>query len=146
MDVELPLDSGFLRRQCPNCDQQFKWHNGPADGRPEGAAEGTQYFCPLCGQAGAKDAFWTYEQLDYIREAAMPEVHLELQSEMARIVRRSEYLSFEPGDLPDHPASLREPNDMLEVQSPCHPWEPVKVPDQWGLPLFCLICGTAYRI
>ncbi len=146
MAIELPLDAGFLRRQCPNCDQQFKWHSGPAAGRPQDASEGPQYFCPLCGQAGAKDAFWTHEQLNYIGEAVMPDVHLEFQSEMSRIAQRSKHLSFEPGRVPNHPPSLHEPSDMVEVQPPCHPWEPVKIPEVWDSALYCLLCGTAYKV
>ena len=35
--VPLPLDSdGFLRRECPHCVQQFKWHHGPTADRPDG--------------------------------------------------------------------------------------------------------------
>ena len=43
------------------------------------------------------------------------------------------------------PAPLVEPNDMLIIESPCHPWEPVKVPQAraGSSPLFCLVCGES---
>jgi hypothetical protein len=33
---------------------------------------------------------------------------------------------------------------MVIVAPPCHPWEPVKVPDEATGELHCLICGTAF--
>ena len=51
--VSLPLDSdGFLRRECPHCVQEFKWHHGPANEEAEAADEPAAYTCPLCGQGG----------------------------------------------------------------------------------------------
>ena len=35
LSIELPLDSGFLRRECPNCQLEFKWHHGPTETTPE---------------------------------------------------------------------------------------------------------------
>jgi len=36
---------------------------------------------------------------------------------------------------------------MLIVESPCHPWEPVKIPQQRADsgPLYCLVCGETYE-
>ena len=32
MEVSFPLDSdGFIRRECPHCEREFKWHHGPAN-------------------------------------------------------------------------------------------------------------------
>lgn len=46
--VSLPLDSdGFLRRECPHCMQEFKWHHGPANEEAETANEPAAYTCPL---------------------------------------------------------------------------------------------------
>lgn len=41
-----PDSDGFLRRECPSCEREFKWfsHN---EGDPN-AEPATQYFCPLC--------------------------------------------------------------------------------------------------
>jgi hypothetical protein len=32
------------------------------------------------------------------------------------------------------------------VHPPCHPWEPVKIPEQHGGQLHCLICGSPYAV
>ncbi len=44
------------------------------------------------------------------------------------------------------PTPLVEPDDMIIIEPPCHPWEPVKVPEERADsgPLFCLVCGESY--
>ena len=76
--VTMPLDSdGFLRRECPTCERQFKWF-GHAEG--DSAAEPVdQYFCPLCGAQHGVASWWTREQLDYARDAAGPEIDRSVQ-------------------------------------------------------------------
>lgn len=44
------------------------------------------------------------------------------------------------------PRPLIEPDDMTAVASPCHPYEPVKVLDDWDQPLHCLVCGEPYVV
>ena len=41
---------------------------------------------------------------------------------------------------------LVEPDDLTMVGSPCHGFEPVKVADDWTEPLYCLVCGQAFRL
>ena len=79
--VSLPLDSdGFLRRECPSCEQQFKCFSHE-DGDPDAEAV-DQYFCPLCGTAAGVDAWWTPEQLEYAQGAAGPELDRLVQDAM----------------------------------------------------------------
>jgi hypothetical protein len=48
--ITLPLDSdGFLRRECPKCEREFKWHEGPTEDRPQDWNDPPVYWCPLCG-------------------------------------------------------------------------------------------------
>jgi hypothetical protein len=35
---------------------------------------------------------------------------------------------------------------MLIVQSPCHPWEPIKIEEFWSGPIHCLVCGIQFAI
>ena len=51
--------------------------------------------------------------------------------------------SEEPADLAD---PVVEPDDMTIVTSPCHDYEPVKVPEDHVGPLYCLICGSAFAV
>ena len=49
-------------------------------------------------------------------------------------------------DEPESPRSLVESEDMTEIQSPCHPWEPIKVYDSWTNPVHCLLCGERFAL
>jgi hypothetical protein len=69
--------------------------------------------------------------------------------EIAAAFRGNKHLTFRPGsgtDVPDVPASLSEPDDMRIVVSPCHSYEPIKVPDHLSGPFRCLIYGAAFAL
>lgn len=145
--VQLPLDDdGFLRRECPHCDQEFKWFHGPTAERPEGEADPPVYYCPRCGVSAAPDQWWTEEQLAFIQEYAAAPVLRELSDEVEKAFRGVKGLSFRRGQLdePEPPAALHEPNDMIILAPPCHPWEPVKVPEEATARVHCLICGEPF--
>lgn len=148
--ITLPLDSdGFLRRECPHCEQQFKWHHGPANEEAERCEDPPAYYCPLCSQPAGHDSWWTQEQVAYTEGLATPAAMRYVQDELAAAFRGNKNLRFAPGtgrDLPDVPASLTEPDDMRIVASPCHGYEPVKVPDDSSGTLYCLLCGTAFAV
>jgi len=55
-------------------------------------------------------------------------------------------LSVDQPDEPEPPDPLVEPNDMVAVASPCHPWEPIKVTEDWQESIHCLVCGTEFRV
>ena len=56
------------------------------------------------------------------------------------------FVSVETSDVADAPAPLVEPNDMEIVASPCHAYEPVKVPQELRGPFFCLVCGAEFAV
>lgn len=147
--LALPLDSdGFLRRECPTCERQFKWHDGPANEEAEAHTDPPVYYCPLCGASAGPDSWWTTEQSEYARGIAMPVALQSVQDEIANALRGSKYLTYKPGtpDLPDVPASLTEPDDMVIVASACHDYEPIKIPEDASGPFHCLICGAAFAV
>jgi hypothetical protein len=146
--VEFPLDTdGFLRRECPNCVEEFKWHYGPTDTRPDGVVDPPQFTCPLCGRQANEDQWFTQDQVQY--QHALVNFHMMdvVNAEMEKAFRGSNNLKYTPGknDAPP-PNPLTEPDDMLIIESPCHPWEPVKVPQERADsgPLFCLVCGETF--
>jgi hypothetical protein len=57
-------------------------------------------------------------------------------------------LTFKRGkaDGPAEPDPLVEPDDMAMVAPPCHPWEPVKVPEDASMPIHCVLCGQAFTV
>jgi hypothetical protein len=147
--IELPLDDdGFLRRECPVCEQQFKWYVHQ-DGDPD-AELVEQYCCPLCGEMSGLDAWCTPDQLDYAQGAASPVLDQYVSDMMAEAFKGLKNLKFEPNrdftlGIPA-PDPIAEPNDMVIAEPPCHPNEPVKVPEASTGRLHCLICGTVYAV
>lgn len=143
--MSVPLDSdGFLRRQCPACEQQFKWH---ASGPDDEVEHVDQYFCPLCGRAAEINAWWTQEQLEHAQALVVPDALRAVQDALGQSLNRSRSITFKPsGDLGDVPVPdpLYEPDDMVIVEPPCHPAEPLKVPDDAPNHYYCLVCGSPF--
>ncbi|MDF9814138.1 hypothetical protein [Streptomyces sp. SPB162] len=150
--MTLPLDhDGFLRRECPHCVRQFKWHHGPANEEAEEQPAPTAYYCPLCGQPAGMESWWTQEQLDYAQGVAAPAAVREIEQGLRDAFKgaSSKYVKFDVKggtDAPDVPAPLTEPDDMGIVTSSCHSYEPVKVPEDTSGPYHCLICGQAFAV
>jgi Zn ribbon nucleic-acid-binding protein len=151
MSISLPLDDGFLRRECPSCGRQFKWHHGPTDDRPEDAVDTDVYFCPYCGYSAPIDQWWTSDQVEYIEQIGLGEATRavgDMFEDLERQTRSNSMIQFKAtsGDAPEPPDMMHEPSDMMVVESPCHPWEPIKAGDDWDDPLHCLICGEEFAI
>ena len=149
-EVEFPLDAdGFLRRECPSCEQVFKWHHGKTDDAPEDFEYPGNYWCPRCGQPAGPESWWTPEQLDYLELVQNVAVHDAVSEAMGGFSkpRRNSAIRIEvtTSPRPGMPDPLVEPDDMDVIAPPCHAWEPVKVPEESEPPYFCLVCGTEYR-
>jgi hypothetical protein len=156
MEIEIPItltldNDGFLRRECPQCMREFKWHHGPANEEAEQHHDPTTYYCPFCGQPAGQDSWWTQQQLVYVeamQEAAglwvmdegLDDLFKGMSSKHFK-VRRTGHL-----DIPEEPSPPLEPDDMTAVISPCHPYEPVKVPEDMAGPFYCLVCGSAFAV
>lgn len=78
LSMAIPVDSdGFLRRECPTCEREFKWLPSPSEDAEEGeaadAADGG-YFCPYCGIQAPADAWFTKAQLELAEHILQAEV------------------------------------------------------------------------
>lgn len=150
--VSLPLDNdGFIRRECPNCVQQFKWHSGPANEEAENQPVPAAFFCPFCGEPAGTDQWNTSEQVEYANGVAMPSAFQSLDDQLAAAFKglNSKHVKVTKTghlDIPAEPDPLTEPDDMMIVASPCHSWEPVKVPEDTASPLHCLVCGSQFAL
>jgi hypothetical protein len=165
--MTLPLDSdGFLRRECSSCERQFKWH--PSQSQTTAAQADDQlgedlvaaqdedsaveyYYCPYCGEPAAPTAWWTREQLEYGQALATAEIVApqlrDLADSLKSLNTRGGMISLKVAmDLPDfsRPEPLTEPDDMVRVDFPCHPEEPIKVEEAWEGEVACLVCGIRY--
>ena len=93
--VQLPLDDdGFLRRECPHCLQQFKWHQGPTADRPDDETDPPVYYCPRCGGSAKPDQWWTEAQLTFIQESIAGPALGELSDEMEKAFQGVKGLTY----------------------------------------------------
>jgi Zn ribbon nucleic-acid-binding protein len=147
--ISLPLDSeGFLRRECPTCEREFKWRPTPEREHGEPAPE-AGYFCPYCAEQAPLDSWWTKPQLETIRSAAHKEV---VEPALADITKSIESASSRSIKITSRkteaqvPPPLTEPDDMRRVDFACHPAEPVKVLDDWVPQVNCIVCGKEAQL
>ena len=167
LSMSIPLDEdGFLRRECPTCEREFKLFV-PDDDELEEELEGEfedeferesasadAYFCPYCGVQAPTNAWWTKEQLQFAankveREVVGPELDKYLRG--LKDIERSSggLIEVTPGpvEVPEEAEPLIETaDDMRRIDFKCHPDEPVKVVPEWLRDVYCLICGTPTRI
>jgi hypothetical protein len=71
LSMSLPLDGeGFLRRECPTCEREFKWLPSPdpeddveVAATTEGAEAPESYYCPYCAVSAPPDTWMTKAQV-----------------------------------------------------------------------------------
>jgi hypothetical protein len=145
LSMSLPLDDeGFLRRECPTCEREFKWLSSSSEDTGEDEVDATAldgYFCPYCGVQAAPDAWWTKPQLERMKAIVYDEVvGPELEKFKSSISRMGSGFIKASVDItrPDSPAELSEEvNDMRQIDFSCHPDEPVKVLEAWTDQVYC---------
>lgn len=143
--ISIPLDSdGFMRRECPSCEREFKWLP-----TAEGGESPAAYRCPYCREVGAPDQWWTKQQAEHIAETVQAQVVRPQLDKMAKdFNRRSPKGGLISAKMTVKPArrstaSLAELDDMVRVDFSCHPEEPLKVLESWKSPVGCLLCSSA---
>lgn len=151
--ISIPLDpDGFVRRECPTCHREFKWFDGHTEDTPPGWEEPDRYFCPYCGTDADDDEWFTAAQQAYVESVLLGHAEDLVREELddvARGINRQGGLirmNVSGGGSAPAPPPLSEPNDMVGVASPCHPFEPIKVLEGWDQPLHCLVCGSAFEL
>lgn len=150
LGMSVPLDSdGFLRRECPTCEREFKWLPGSGDDAdevtppPDGG-----YYCPYCAIQAPDDQWFTQAQIELAQSIVATQVLGPMLKDFGRdlngIGRRSNgFLSVTAKyDAPDEMEPLTEADDMKRIEFECHPDEPVKVLEDWDEPVHCLVCGV----
>jgi DNA-directed RNA polymerase subunit RPC12/RpoP len=150
LGMSVPLDSdGFLRRECPTCEREFKWLPNSDDETEDAAAPDGGYFCPYCGIQAPDGQWFTKAQIELAQNMVATQVVGPMLDDFTRglqnVGRRSGGLLSVSGryDAPDEMDPLTEVDDMRRADFECHPSEPVKVLDDWDTPVRCLICGEA---
>lgn len=148
MSVSLDSD-GFLRRECPTCEREFKWLPSSDDDDaevtmpPDGG-----YYCPYCAIQAPDGEWFTTAQVELAQNIVATKVVGPMLKNFSRDLnstgRRSDgFLSASAKyDAPDEMEPLSEVDDMKRVDFRCHPGEPVKVLEDWDEPVHCLVCGA----
>lgn len=146
--MTMPLDSdGFLRRECPTCEREFKWLPNPDDNDESPETPDGGYFCPYCVIQAPSGSWFTQAQLDLVQNVVATEVVGPLLKDFARDINRiggrsrGMFKLSASSDPPEEMDPLTEADDMKRIEFLCHPTEPVKVLDDWDGQVHCLICG-----
>lgn len=151
IEINLPLDAdGFLSRECPDCERQFKWKPTSSNTDRSENAEIESYYCPYCYRPASPNNWWTKEQFEYAKQIAFKQV---LESELRNLQRRINQAS-NASSLIQMKASMSESPEpepleetiegLMLVEFPCHLEEPLKVDEGWQSEIACLICGIRY--
>lgn len=149
LSMAIPVDSdGFLRRECPTCEREFKWFPTPDDDDNATDMADGGYFCPYCGVQAPADAWLTQAQLalaQRIVEAEVVEPMLsKFADDMARRFRSAGMTTrHTQASGAEEPDPLTEDDDMIRIDFTCHPSEPLKIMNDWHEPVYCLVCGEA---
>ena len=131
LEMSMPLDSdGFLRRECPTCEREFKWFHTPEEQQSASAVPDGGYFCPYCGVQAEAGSWLTQAQVEQAQNIVATQAIGPLVEKYG--------LRYQP---PEKLDPLTEVDDMTRVDFECHPGEPVKVLDGWDRPVRCLMCG-----
>lgn len=148
LEMSMPLDSeGFLRRECPTCEREFKWLPTPEGDETAAPVADGGYFCPYCGVQAQANAWLTKAQVELAENVVATRVVGPMLENFGKDLRnigrgsggmlRAEVHS----DRPNAIDPLTEVDEMTRVDFECHSTEPVKVLDNWDKPVRCLICG-----
>jgi hypothetical protein len=87
--ISVPIgddDEGYFDRECPSeeCLFQFKilsedWKNKVRD---------EEVFCPNCGHTADSDKWWTQEQLEHAKQAALAQIEASISGALRRDARQ----------------------------------------------------------
>jgi hypothetical protein len=140
LSMSLPLDSdGFLRRECPTCEREFKWLPSPDPDADEDVVTATaeaaeapeSYYCPYCAVTAPSDAWLTKAQVAAMEEIVQREL---IDPELDKLARELDRLNRSSGgsigiqvrvehDEAEPASGLDEPDDMRRIDFPCHSTE-----------------------
>jgi hypothetical protein len=148
LEMSIPFDSdGFLRRECPTCERQFKWLHTPEEEGSSALVSDGGYFCPYCGVQAETNTWLTQAQVELAQNMVATRVVgpmlKKFGDDLKGIGRGSRRMirADVTYNRPDELDPLTEVDDMTRIDFDCHPTEPLKIVDGWDKPVRCLICG-----
>ena len=162
--IGFPADGqGFVRRECPRCQRQFKTPGGPADGAivqrylakhlqlencHEVTADDVLFHCVYCGCGARADEWCTPQQrawMERVANALRAQMRFEQLTFAYRTLRDNPGPTFlavaPPCDLPQ---LEYEPDDMRRASFFCCV-EDVKLDARWRRCVCCPRCGAEHQ-
>jgi hypothetical protein len=137
--MRIPLDAdGYLRRECPNCERDFKRLVRKVSEAELSRRSSSELFCPYCGLRSPSNTWLTKAQIEYTKKVL---AELVARERTRRGVKTLLLLPF-PGSSRLTNGELSEANDMKVVRPPCHSEYAIKVSDLWIGDLHCAVCGA----
>lgn len=140
--VGIPLDSeGFLRRECPKCESEFKIQTLESDHGDDLNDEGeSETTCPYCAHRSDSQQWWTKPHAKILQEEMKRMAFDVLQGALGNI-KSSKHLQVTKGRNPVPKRNMQpEPDDMKRVAVTCCERD-VKVLEQWDQAVHCAECG-----
>jgi DNA-directed RNA polymerase subunit RPC12/RpoP len=137
--MQIPVDAdGYLRRECPNCEREFKRTATKSSSSKESATK--LLFCPYCGLQAQASRWLTKAQVKFTKNLVASHVeqrksHIGFKSLNVSAFRNQSDVAH---------AGMIEPNDMTIVDMQCHPRESIKISREWIGNVRCPQCGTAH--
>jgi len=157
--VTIPIDPrGFFRRQCPDCQREFKIRWTELEGSLilqhlgssirfanwDEVATASSLVCPYCAHREPASSFFTSAQREHLTRRA-ENLEAEIRFEQLRHVERSladnpypTFLAIPPAPFGD--SIEPDPDDMRVVHLPCC-GEEIKVREAWSERIRCPFCG-----
>ncbi len=170
--ISLPLDDGFLRRECPLCHREFKilleehelvdlaqrgldsfMINQEGESSNDEEEDTNQYFCPYCGQEASDDGWWTQEQLAYIGIYAKNIMAKLVNENFIRPLKKTfrsqksglVSFRFEGKEMKQQEPWISPESDDMEVfKLPCCERK-MKIEENWPGTVHCYFCGFAHK-
>jgi uncharacterized Zn-finger protein len=136
---QIPLDDdGYLRRECPSCEREFK--RGTRRSSTSRDSANDWLFCPYCGRQAQASRWLTKSQVKFTKNLVAN--HVEQRKSHVGF-KSLNLLAFRTQSDVAH-AGMSEPNDMARVDMVCHPRESIKISEEWIGNVRCPRCGTAH--
>ena len=168
--LSFPTDKeGFLRRECPFCQKEFKVkfnqeeisdisnqsieqflveESSEQNDEYEDNTE-SFYFCPYCGQYSSFNNWWTKEQVKYIhivcKNIMAQLINEHLVKPLQKTSRSSSFLKIEAKPISQQQEWIgTEADDLKEVTLKCCERQ-IKLIDNWDKKVFCHFCGFPHK-
>jgi uncharacterized Zn finger protein (UPF0148 family) len=139
--IKIPMtfksdEKDYLDRQCPNeqCEYVFKININDWKDKIKPKNE---VHCPMCGHTADSEQWYTYEQLDVIKENAQSYaanmIYEKLNqsfSKLARSTRNDKYIKI-----------TYKPSKRVTYKN-----NPIGQREEWNLDITCEKCGTRYSV